>query len=151
MQYHPPKPLYVKWNRLANSILMITAVFAERIELLYLFLALNIFTFVVTIRYDLFTALLWPFEKLSLVRFLDVPEAYVRSYRMRASTERFEVLLRILAVSAAIALHGCCPVVTWLMAIAMGIFMLISAFFGFCLSALGYIGIKSLKRRCGGC
>jgi len=147
VHYYSPRPLYVKWNRLMNSLLMIAAVFSQRIELLYLFLAVNIVTFVVTIRFGPMRWLLWPIERLPLVRLLDVSEAYVRSYHMTAQTERFEVLLRILAVSAAIGLYGCCPVATWLMAVAMGIFMLISTFFGFCLSALGYIAVKSLRKR----
>jgi len=151
VHYHPPKPLYVKWNRLFNSLLVISAVFFQRIELLYLFLALNIVTFVVTIHYGPARLLLWPLRKLFGLRFLDVPEAYVRSYRMTASTERFEILLRILAVTVAVTLYGCCPTATWLMASAMGIFMLISAFFGFCLSALGFIAVRSLKARCRVC
>lgn len=151
MHYHPPKPLYVKWNRLFNSLVVISAVFLQRIELLYFFLGLNIVTFVVTIHYGPSRWLLWPIGKTVGLQWLDVSEAYVRSYRMTASTERFEVLLRILAVTAAIAFYSCCSTVTWLMASAMGIFMLISAFFGFCLSALGFIAVKSLKARCRVC
>ncbi len=151
MQYHPPKPLFVKWNRLFNSIVVIGAVFSQRAEFLYFFLAINMVTFVATIHYGPTRFLLWPIRKTVGLRFLDVSPAYVRSYRMTASTERFEILLRILAVTAALSFYPCCPTVTWLMASAMGIFMLISAFFGFCLSALGYIAVKSLKARCRVC
>jgi len=147
VKYHSPKPLHVKWNRLVNSLIMIAAVFTQRIELLYLFLGLNIVTFVVTIHYGPTRWLLWPFERRLRLRLLDVSPAYTRSYAMTATTEKFEILLRILATILATGFYFCCPVVTWLLAVAMGIFMLISTFFGFCLSALGYIAVTAVTRR----
>lgn len=147
MTYHVPRPLFVKWNRLVNSALMIAAVLFERVELLYVFAGLNVFTFVSTIHFGPSRLLLFPFEK-HVPSWLDVPAAYARSYAMTEATERFEILLRIFAVSAAIVLYGCCPIVTWMMAVGMGIFMLISTFFGFCLSALGFIAIRFFTEKC---
>lgn len=147
MIYQIPLPLYVKWNRLVNSMLLIGAVFSERIELLYLFAGLNLITFLTTIHYGPVRWLLLPFEK-RVPGWLDVPAAYARSYAMSLATERFEIILRLVAVAVAIAFEGCCPLVTWLMAVGMGIFMLISTFFGFCLSALGFIAVRFVKENC---
>lgn len=147
MAYHVPKPLFVKWNRLINSVLVIAAVLSERIELLYVFGGLNVLTLLTTIHYGPTRLLLLPFEK-HVPRWLNVPSAYARSYAMSEVTERFEIMLRIIAVSAAISLYGCCPITTWLMAVGMGIFMLISTFFGFCLSAMGFITFRFIKERC---
>jgi hypothetical protein len=147
LTYSVPSPLDVKWNRLLNSVVMISAVFSQKIELLYLFLGLNLLTLLVTMHYGPTRWLLRLVEKW-VVRWLDVPQAYARSYAMTAATERFEVFLRIVAVSLAIAVYGCCPLLTWLTAIGMGIFMLISTFFGFCLSALGFIAMRHVKERC---
>lgn len=147
MTYHVPKPLFVKWNRLVNSVLIIAAVLFERVELLYVFAALNVVTFLSTIYFGPTRLLLLPFEK-HIPSWLDVPTAYTRSYAMSKTTERFEILLRLFAVSIAIALYGCCPVVTWMIAVVMGIFMLISTFFGFCLSALGFIAVRFLTEKC---
>lgn len=146
MVYHVPEPLHVKWNRLLNSMLMIAAVLTEEVEFLYIFGIVNMVTFVLTIHYGPFRLLLIPFEN-HIPDWLDVPAAYARSYAMTEATERFEVLLRIIAVSAALALYECCPIVTWMMAVGMGIFMLISTFFGFCLSALGFIAMQQLGEK----
>lgn len=123
---------------------MISAVFLGRVELLYLFGALNLVTLVITIHNGPTRWLLWPFEK-HVPRWLDVPSAYARSYAMTSTTERFEVLLRIIAVSVALAFYPCCPIVTWLLSVGMGVFMLISTFFGFCLSALGFIALRVVR------
>ena len=148
MRYKIPRPLHVKWNRLLNSVLIIGAVFTERVELLYLFIALNLLTLSFTIHYGPTRWLLRPFEK-AAARWLDVPPAYARSYAVNALTERFEVVLRILFMLAAVTFYPCCPTVTWLIAVGMGIFMLISTFFGFCLSALGFIAVRSVTERFG--
>lgn len=145
MAYRAPAPLFVKWNRLVNSLIIISAVFLGRVELLYLFAALNIVTFVTTIQYGPTRWLLWLFEK-HVPRWLEVPSAYARSYAMTSATERFELLLRIIAVSVALAFYPCCPIVTWLLSVGMGIFMLISTFFGFCLSALGFIALRAARK-----
>lgn len=128
-----------------NSLIVISAVFLGRVELLYFFAALNIVTFVTSIRYGPTRWLLWLFEK-HVPHWLEVPAAYARSYAMTSTTERFELLLRIIAVSLALALYPCCPVVTWLLSVGMGIFMLISTFFGFCLSALGFIALRAARK-----
>ncbi|MEJ2468145.1 MAG: hypothetical protein P8Y65_07190 [Campylobacterales bacterium] len=126
---------------------MISAVLTERVELLCFFVCLNTVTLVVTIHWGPTRWLMHPFET-HLKKWLGVPEAYARSYAMTAVTERFEILLRLIFASIAIALYFCCPLLTWLFAVGMGIFMLISTFFGFCLSALGFIAARAVRERC---
>ncbi|WP_345986096.1 hypothetical protein WCX49_02995 [Sulfurimonas sp. HSL-1656] len=147
LAYSAPKPLHVKWNRLLNGALLVAAVFSEQIELLYIFLALNIVTLVVSIRFGPARWLLALFEK-HLKGWLDVPAAYERSYAMTAATERFEIGLRLLAGTAVLLLYPCCPLAAWLITVGMGIFMLISAFFGFCLSSFGLIGLHYVRKHC---
>ena len=147
MPYSVPRPLHVKWNRLFNSALMICAVLTERVELLCFFVGLNAVTLLITIHWGPTRWLIRPFEK-PLEKWFDVPEAYARSYAMTAATERFEIALRLLFASLAVALYFCCPLMTWQIAVVMGIFMLISTFFGFCLSALGFIAARTFKERC---
>ncbi|MHC3993791.1 hypothetical protein ACXWTF_03125 [Thiomicrolovo sp. ZZH C-3] len=147
MPYSAPSPLHVKWNRLFNGILLVTAVFSEEVELLYLFLALNSVTLVVQIRRGPARWLLLLFEKY-VKGWLDVPPAYERSYAMTVSRERFEIALRLLAISLVLLLYPCCPLAAWLLTVAMGIFMLISTFFGFCLSSYGLIGMQYVRKHC---
>jgi len=131
----------VKWNRLVNSLLLIAAVFSERETLLYFFLFLNTVTFVVTVHYGPSRWLLQPFEK-AAAKWLDVSPAYARSYAMNQATERFEIISRLVMVALALVLYPCCPMATWLITVGMGIFMLISTFFGFCISALGFLAME---------
>jgi len=147
LAYRVPRPLHVKWNRLCNGALLIGAVFAEQIDLLALFLGLNAVTLAVTIRRGPTRWLLTLFEK-HLKGWLDVPAAYERSYAMTAATERFEITLRIVAASGVLAVYPYAPMAAWLICIGMGIFMLISAFFGFCLSAFGFIGLRYVRKHC---
>lgn len=147
MTYKSPRPLHVKWNRLVNSLILISAVLSARVELLYFFLLLNIVTFGVTIHYGPSRWLLQPFEKMA-AKWLDVSPAYARSYAMNLSTERFEIISRLLTVSMALLLYPCCPMAVWLITVGMGIFMLISTFFGFCISALGFLAMNYIMGRC---
>jgi diguanylate cyclase (GGDEF)-like protein len=64
---------------------------------------------------------------------------------MNKESELFELFARILVSSIAISLYSSTPLATWLIGTFMGVFMMISTFFGFCLSALGYIGFKSFQ------
>ncbi len=145
LSYKIPLPEYVKWNRLVNSFIMISAVFFESIELVYFFALLNLMTFANTISYSLTTRIYLLIERLSRWNLCQISPTYERSYAMGLETERFEFILRVLVATLAIVLYAYWPMMTWLIAIIMGIFMMISTFFGFCLSALGFIAYRSLR------
>jgi len=145
--YTSPEPSIVKFNRLVMGLLIITAVFSERIEFLYLFFFINIFTFITTLQYAPTSWIYMLLRKLFGRELCHISKTYERSYFMTKATERFEMTLRILFSGVAIAFYANFPMVTWLMVIFMGIFILISTFFGFCLASLGFIGIRSVKER----
>ena len=65
---------------------------------------------------------------------------------MNQESEWFEIISRLLVSLIAIAVYQETPLIAWLIGAFMGIFMMISTFFGFCLSALGYIGFKNVKK-----
>jgi hypothetical protein len=72
---------------------------------------------------------------------------YAHSYVINQLAEVFEDIMRISAGLITIYLYSVSPFSAWIMASLMGIAMLISSFFGFCLSSLMYIGYKhSLKK-----
>lgn len=144
--YHPPAPGVVKFNRLILGIIIILGVFFQRIEFFYLYFAINLLTLVTTLK---FSPTSWLFNALSY--FLKDPQWYIspvyeRSYFMNQESEWFELFARLLVSLIAIAVYPEMPLLTWLIGTFMGVFMMISTFFGFCLSALGYIGFKSFQK-----
>lgn len=144
--YQAPEPGVVKFNRLILGIVMILGVFFQSIELFYTYFAINLITLVTTLK---FSPTSWFFNVLSY--FLKDPKwyispAYERSYYMNQESEWFELFSRLLVSLIAIGFYGDTPLVTWLIGTFMGVFMMISTFFGFCLSALGYIGFKSFQK-----
>lgn len=145
--YTSPEPTIVKFNRLTMGVLVVASVFSERIELLYIFFIINVVTFMTTLQYSPTS---WMYKSLNYIsgrELCKINKTYERSYSMSKETERFEMILRILFSGIAIALYASFPMLTWLIAIFMGIFILISTFFGFCLASLGFICIKNVKER----
>ncbi|MHB8100017.1 MAG: EAL domain-containing protein [Sulfuricurvum sp.] len=144
--YHTPEPGVVKFNRLILGLIIILGVFFQSIELFYIYFAINLVTLVTTLK---FSPTSWLFNALSY--FLKDPQWYIspvyeRSYFMNQESEWFEILSRLLISLIAIAIYPDTPLITWLIGTFMGVFMMISTFFGFCLSALGYIGVKNVKK-----
>jgi diguanylate cyclase (GGDEF)-like protein len=144
--YHTPEPREVKFNRLILGLLLISGVISQRIEFLYAYFVISAISVVTLIHYSP-TTYLYKF----IAFFFNGPlctisPAYERSYAMHKESEFFELSLRLVVVSIAIYAHSLLPLAGWLIAIFMGIFMMISTFFGFCLSALGYIGLKFINK-----
>lgn len=148
--YHSPNPNSVKFNRLVFGGLMVSAVFLQHIELVYAYFLLNLVTLVTTIHYGPTQWVYTIISSLISKPVCRISEAYERSYFMNQESERFELLSRLLVSMIAIGLYESYPLVTWLIGTFMGVFMMISTFFGFCLSALGYIGWKNIRPEKGG-
>ncbi len=143
--YRSPNPNSVKFNRLVFGALMVLSVFLQHIELMYAYFVLNLVTLITTIHYGP-TQWLYTFISIFSPRpVCRITQAYERSYFMNQESERFELLSRLLVSMIAIGFYATYPLVTWLIGTFMGVFMMISTFFGFCLSALGYIGWKHVR------
>ncbi len=145
-RYQAPASDEVKFNRLVLGLIMITAVFFQKIELFYLYFFINLITVITTLRFSPTSWLLSLVSFLLKRPFCTIPSAYERSYFMNQESELFELSLRLLVSSIAIGFFTYYPLVTWLVGAIMGIFMMISTFFGFCLSSLAYIGVMHLQK-----
>ena len=144
--YHTPEPREVKFNRLILGLLLIAGVISQHIEFLYGYFVISLISVVTLIHYSP-TTYLYKFIAFFFKEPLcTISTAYERSYAMHKASELFELSLRLVVVSVAIYVHSLFPLAGWLIAIFMGIFMMISTFFGFCLSALGYIGLKYINK-----
>ncbi len=144
--YHTPEPREVKFNRLILGLLLIAGVISQHIEFLYGYFIISLISVVTLIHYSPTTYLYKFIAFFFKGPLCTISPAYERSYAMHKESELFELSLRLIVVSLAIYIHSLLPLAGWLIAIFMGIFMMISTFFGFCLSALGYIGLKCINK-----
>ena len=149
LKYKQPKAEYVQFQRLVLGLITITAVLFEKIEFVQLFTLLSVVSFITTMNYSPTTLL---FRLLSFV--LTTPlfttaAQYAHSYITNRLAEIFEDLMRIGGGLTILYLYTFSPLAAWMMASFMGIAMMISSFFGFCLSSLLYIGYKRVKQAFG--
>ncbi len=144
-KYRAPTPELVKFNRIVSAFLLIVALFLENVFFLYIFTLINILTLIVGIKYALSSIIYNFFEQVLHVKICAINFLYKRSYHVDYRTEKFEIIMRILVGAFAMLMYEIEPMITWLLIIFMAIFMLISAFFGFCLSALAYVAYKYIR------
>jgi diguanylate cyclase (GGDEF)-like protein len=144
--YQSPTSGEVKFNRLVLGFIIILGVFFQNINYFYFYFAINLITLITTVHFSP-TSWLLHFIELILKRpICTISPAYKRSYFMNRESEWFELFARLFVSSMAIGLFFYYPLAAWLIGTFMGVFMMISTFFGFCLSALGYIGFRSLQK-----
>jgi len=144
--YQSPTPDVVKFNRLVLGTIIIIGVFFQNIELFYLYFLINLLTLATTVQSGPTTWFLRIIQTVAKETVCNISPSYARSYFMNRESEWFELLSRLLVSSIAIAFYSYNPLMTWLIGMFMGVFMMISTFFGFCLSSLGYIGCTSLQK-----
>ena len=142
LKYKQPKAEHVQFQRLVLGLITLIAVLAEDIFFVYVFLGLSVITFLTTVNYSP-TTLLFKLLDFLLGRplFSTAPQ-YAHSYITNKLAEIFEDILRISGGALILYLFTFSPLAAWMVASFMGIAMLVSSFFGFCLSSLVYIGYK---------
>lgn len=144
LKYKQPKAEYVQFQRLVLGIITIGSVLFEKIELIEAFTILSVVSFITTMNYSPTTFL---FRFLSYVNstplFTTAPQ-YAHSYITNKLAEIFEDLMRILMGLCILYVYSISALSAWMLASFMGVAMMISSFFGFCLSSLVYIGYKKL-------
>ena len=142
LKYQQPKAEYVQFQRLILGLIVLASVFTEEIVFIYIFLGLSLISFITTMNYSPTTLI---FKLINFIfrrpLFITAPQ-YAHSYVINQLAEVFEDIMRITAGIVTIDLYTVMPFSAWIMASVMGIAMLISSFFGFCLSSLMYIGYK---------
>lgn len=143
--YQSPLPSMVKFNRLTMGALMIIGIFSQNINFFTAYFIINLLTLVTTVRFSPSSLLLRFIEMIAGRSVCNISPLYARSYFMNRESEWFELAARILVSGLAIGIFSIYPLAAWLIGVFMGVFMMISAFFGFCLSSLGYIGFRSFQ------
>lgn len=146
LKYKQPKAEYVQFQRLVLGLITITAVLFEKIEFIQLFTLLSAVSFITTMNYSPTTLLFRLLSYLLTGPLFTTAAQYAHSYITNRLAEIFEDIMRIAGGSIILYLYTVSPLAAWIMASFMGIAMMISSFFGFCLSSLVYIGYLKLKK-----
>ena len=145
--YHQPKAEYVQFQRLIFGLLVLFAVLFENINLIYAFLVFSTINFIVTINNSPITLV---FRLLSFIYTKPIfvtPPQYAPSYIVSRVAEFFEDMMRILGALIIIYFYYTSEITPWIIASSISIAMLISTFFGFCLSSIFYIWYKNIKNK----
>jgi len=149
LKYKQPRAEYVQFQRLVLGLITLGSVLFENIELIQLFTFLSAVSFITTMNYSPTTFMFRLFSyMLGKPLFTTAPQ-YAHSYITNRLAEIFEDLMRIAGGLGILYLYTFSVMGAWMMASFMGIAMMISSFFGFCLSSLMYIGYKKVMNMFG--
>ncbi len=149
LKYKQPKAEYVQFQRLIFGLCILIGVLFQRIEFIYAFLILSLLSFITTMNYSPTTMLYRLFSFILSKPLFETAPQYAHSYITNRLAEIFEDLMRIAGGTCIVYLYSQNELAAWMLGSFMGIAMLISGFFGFCLSSLLYIGYKKLMHKIG--
>lgn len=147
-RYKEAAPEHVKFQRIVMGWLAIASLFFREVDLIWLFFAITVLGLFSGTEYTLTTLvykLLKAIFKLDLVH---ISSHHIRYYQINTSMDLIDHVLRLIASSAALVLYyGNLEIVAWGAMSFLSVFMMLSAYFGFCLSALSYIGLENLRQK----
>ena len=146
-KYKQPKAEYVQFQRLILGLLVLSGVLFEKLIFIEVFLVLSILSMITTVNYSPSTLLFKLLYFISREQLFTTPPQYAHSYIVNRLAQIFEDIMRIIGGSAIIYFYTISPLTSWMIASFMSIAMLISSFYGFCLSALFYIGYTNIRKK----
>ena len=147
MKYKQPKAEYVQFQRLVLGLLVLVAAVFQEIFFIKIFLGVSIISFFTTVNYSPTTLIFKLTSMMYSEAIFTTPQQYVHSYLVHRLAYIFEDLMRISGGLAIIYFYQMSETSAWVISSFMAIAMLISSFFGFCLSALIYIAYTSIEEK----
>lgn len=149
LKYKQPQAEYVQFQRLVFGLVIFAGVLFQMIDFIYIFLILSFISLITTVNYSP-TTLLFKLIGIIIRRplFTTAPQ-YAQSYLTNRLAEFFEDMMRLGGGGIILYLNSVSDLAGWMMASFIAIAMLISGFFGFCLSSLVYISYKKMMKKLG--
>lgn len=148
LYYKNADPKYVKFQRIMMGWLAIASLFSREIDLIWIFFGitfLGLFTGTAFSLPTLLYKILHTVFKHDLVR---VSTHHLRYYQINTSMDLIDHILRLMASSAALVLYyNNLEVLAWGVISFLSVFMMLSAYFGFCLSALAYVTLENVREK----
>lgn len=143
--YKIPTPSHVKFQRIIMGWLAIASLFSANVNLVLVFFALTLIGILTGTEYSLLSLFYRLVKKLTSIELVKISEHHIRYYQVNASVDFIDHLLRIIASGSALLLfYYNLDIVAWGLIAFLSIFMMLSAYFGFCLSALSYIFLQNI-------
>ena len=144
--YKIADPKHVKFQRIMMGWLAIASLFFREIDLVWVFFGISIFGLFTGTEYSATTLVYKFFNTLFKVNLVRVSEHHIRYYQINRSMDVIDHVLRLIASTVALAFfYSDLAIVAWGAMSFLSVFMMISAYFGFCLSALSYIFLESIR------
>lgn len=129
--------------------LAIASLFLRDIDLVWVFFAITFLGLFSGSVYSIPTLFYKFIHKLFKVDMVHISSHHVRYYQVNSSVDFIDHLLRFAASSSALGLYySGFETSAWLLMAFLSVFMMLSAYFGFCLSALTYIGLENIREKC---
>lgn len=146
-KYKTPAPSLVKFQRIIMGWLAIASLFTESVNLVLLFFILTsigIFTGTENSPVSLLYKII---KKVSSFDLVTITDHHIRYYQINSSVDFIDHLLRVIAsASALLFFYSGLEIMGWGLMAFLSIFMMLSAYFGFCLSALSYIFLQRFTK-----
>ncbi|MBE0498775.1 MAG: diguanylate cyclase [Campylobacterales bacterium] len=146
--YKEALPSHVKFQRIVMGWLAIASLFFREIDLVWLFFAITFFSIFLGTEYSLPTLFYKLFRAVFSRDLVHISEHHVRYYQINTSMDVIDHILRLMAsLMALIFYYSGAEIIAWSVVSFLSVFMMLSAYFGFCLSALSYIGLENLRKK----
>jgi diguanylate cyclase (GGDEF)-like protein len=145
LKYKIPAATHVKFQRIIMGWLAIAALFGENINLVWVFFTLTAIGMLTGTEYSPVSLFYKLIKKLFSFDLVKISQHHIRYYEVGTSVDFIDHLLRIIASGSALLLFSFdLHMAAWAMLSFLSIFMMLSAYFGFCLSALSYIFLQNI-------
>ncbi len=127
--------------------LAIASIFTENINLVLLFSTLTFIGIFTGTEYSPTSLLYKLVKKTTSFELITITDHHIRYYQVNTAVDFIDHLLRIVASASAVLLfYSNLEIVAWGLMAFLSIFMMLSAYFGFCLSALSYIFLQNFTK-----
>lgn len=146
--YKHADPKHVKFQRIMLGWLAIAALFLRDVNLVWAFFAITALGLLGGTEYSLTTLFYKLFKAIFKHDFVQISSHHARYYEINTSMDLIDHLLRFGASSAALALYYVgFEIIAWGAISFLCVFMMLSAYFGFCLSALAYVTGMNIRQK----
>ncbi|MBT5935850.1 hypothetical protein [Sulfurimonas sp.] len=147
LQYIEPQAEHVQFQRLISGLLVLIFIFTNNLLFIEIFILLNFINLITRVNYSPTTLLFRVLSILLRKQLFSTPVQYAHSYKTTPLASIIEDLMRLVGGICIYYLYFNYYGIAVAMAMFMSVAMLISSFFGFCLSSLVYIAYKVIRKK----
>lgn len=146
--YKQATPQHVKFQRIIMGWLAIVSLFFREIDLIWIFFGITVLSSFVGTEYSLITLFYKLIRKIFKYDLVHISPHHLRYYQINVPMDIIEHILRFIASSTILALYyNSLEFASWTLLSFLSTFMMLSAYFGFCLSALVFVLLGNVCKK----